>query len=328
MKKFVYFFAALFLIIFAISGISYYVLLSKINSYNQLSKPVFVKIHKGESIKDIAEKLEKSGVIKNKDLFILYARYKNKPLKYGFYMFKGKLNIPQVWEILYSGKEKLIKFTIIPGEDLIDIGQKLEKAGFVKKEDFYKYVFDAKNVRWYGLEGKSFEGYFPPDTYYFRKDFTLRNIVETFLRNFKKRYKPVLKPVEDLTPYQVMIVASMVEKETAIIEEKPIIAGIIINRLKKGMKLQIDPTIIYALKLKNQWYGDLTRKNMKTNSPYNTYLYKGLPPTPICSFSLESLKAVINYKKTDYLYFFSSDGKRHSFSKTYREHLRKVRAAY
>ena len=124
--------------------------------------------------------------------------------------------------------------------------------------------------------------------------------------------------------YDVMIIASMVEKETSIPEEKPIIAGVIIKRLQKNMLLQIDPTVIYGLKLKDLWDGKLKHEDLKIYDEYNTYMVKGLPPTPICSFSVESLKAVINYKDTPYLYYFSPDGKKHIFSTSYEEHKFKI----
>jgi len=286
-----------------------------------------IYIPKGSSLKEIGNILKENKVIQNRTVFELYSRIKNKPLKYGYYRFEGYLSIKDVWEKLHAGKERLFRFTIVPGEDLIDIGNKLEKKGFIKKESFYSFVFDKENLKKYGLTGSSFEGYFPPETYFFRKNPEVTEIVKTFLQVFKKKYTPLLenKNINGLSFYQIMIIASLVEKETSIPEEKPVIAGIIMNRLKKNMKLQIDPTVIYALKLSGQWEGKLKKEDMDVDSPYNTYLYRGLPPTPISSFSVESLKSVINYEQTDYLYFFSKDGKKHIFSKTYKEHIRKLR---
>lgn len=290
-------------------------------------KDIYLEVKKGSTIKKVAEDLEKNGVIRSKTLFIIYSYLKNSSVRSGYYRFNGYLSIKDVWNILSEGREVLFPFTIIPGDDLIQIGKRLEKKGFIKKEIFYSFVFSKENVKKYALEGDSFEGYFPPETYYFRKNPDLKNIIKAFLEIYKTRYLPVLKnrKKDQFTDYQIMIIASLVEKETSLPEEKPVIAGVIINRLNKGMKLQIDPTVIYALKLKGQWKGNLTKKNMKINSPFNTYLYKGLPPTPISSFSLQTLKSVINYAKTDYLYFFTKDGKKHIFSKTYSEHLKKQR---
>ncbi|MDQ7055012.1 MAG: endolytic transglycosylase MltG [Persephonella sp.] len=289
-------------------------------------RATYVEIKKGSSIKEISHILEKKGIIRNNAVFLLYSKIKGKSLKKGYYLFEGSLSIKDVWEVLYKGREKLFPFTIIPGDDLIDIGKKLERKGFLKKEVFYHYVFKKDNLKKFHLQGISFEGYFPPETYYLRKNPDVEYVVKTFLNEFNRRYLPLLqkKRLTELSLYKVMIIASLVEKETAMAEEKPVIAGVIINRLKKRMKLQIDPTVIYALKLSGLWKGKLTKKMLKFDSLYNTYIYPGLPPTPISSFSLETLKAVLNYKKTDYLYFFTKDGKKHIFSKTYREHLKKM----
>ncbi|WP_293443357.1 endolytic transglycosylase MltG [Persephonella sp.] len=310
--------------LFAIVAFGFIFLYTQINMKRKI-QPVEISIPSGTTISEIGKILEKNRVIKNKFIFILYSKVKGGFPKSGYYRFEGNLSIKDVWEKLYRGKERLFRFTIIPGEDLIDIGEKLENKGFIQKERFYRYVFNKENVRRFGLKGDSFEGYFPPETYHFRKNAEVEEIIKSFLSIFKKRYRPVLKNVNGLSDYEVMIIASLVEKETAVPEEKPIIAGIIIKRLKKGMKLQIDPTVIYALKLQGKWKGKLEKKDMEVDSPYNTYLNSGLPPTPISSFSLQTLKSVINYKETDFLYFFSKDGKRHIFSRSYKEHLKNIK---
>ncbi|WP_457642507.1 endolytic transglycosylase MltG [Persephonella sp.] len=292
-----------------------------------IQKEKIIKIERGKSIEEIANILKREGVIPDKNIFYIYARLKNKTLKAGYYRFKGKYSVKDVWEILYRGKEQIFPFTIIPGEDLIDVGEKLEKEGFIEREIFYRFVFNKTNVKKFGLEGLSFEGYFPPETYYLSKNSDIEYIVKAFLNVFKKRYFPLKEEFEKrgINFYKGMIIASMVEKESFLDREKPVIAGIILRRLERDMFLQIDPTVIYSLKLKKMWDGKLKKEDMKINSPYNTYLYKGLPPTPISSFSVNTLKSVLNYEKTDYLYYFTPDGKRHVFSKSYIEHLRKIR---
>ncbi len=320
MRKFLGFFIFL-------SAFSVVLFLTELHHKHSI-KATDIEIKKGYSIKQISRILEEKGIIRNRAVFLIYSKIKGKSLKEGYYQFEGDLSIKDVWEILYKGREKLFPFTITPGEDLIDIGKKLEKEGFLKKEIFYHYVFSRENLKKFSLEGDSFEGYFPPETYFLRKNPDIEYVVKTFLKEFKKSYEPLLrsKKLKSLSPYQIMIIASLVEKETAVAEEKPVIAGIIINRLKKGMKLQIDPTVIYALKLAGLWNGRLTKEMLKVESKYNTYVYIGLPPTPISSFSVNTLNSVLNYKKTDYLYFFTKDGKKHIFSKTYKEHLKKLKS--
>ncbi|NPA51957.1 MAG: endolytic transglycosylase MltG [Aquificae bacterium] len=290
-----------------------------------LSNPVVIEVEKGDSLKTISKKLQKTGIIKDWRIFYIYSLLKGETLRYGFYEFSGNPSIFKVWQTLYTGKEKLISVTITAGNDLIDIAQKLQNAGLIKKETFLKYVFNQKNVQKFGLKGESFEGYFPPETYFFRKGETVENIVKTFLQEFKRKYSSYISIAEKkgIDFYKLMKIASLVEKETFIDEEKPIIAGVINNRLKKRMHLQIDPTVIYALKLEKKWSGHLNRQDMKIKSPYNTYLNYGLPPTPIGNFSITSLEASIFFRKTAFLYYVF-DGKKHLFSKTYREHIKNI----
>ena len=292
-----------------------------------------IHIKEGTSNIEIAELLEKEKIIPNKDIFYLYSQIRGKTLKAGYYKIKTGYSLSDIWHILAEGKEIYFKFTIIPGENLLDIGEKLEKEGFIKdKNQFYKFVFDKKNVKKYGLVGSSFEGYFPPETYYLSKSRSknIDYLVNAFLKVFKEKYLVYKDEAEaklgklGLDFYDAMIIASMVEKETSIPKEKPVIAGVIIRRLQQNMLLQIDPTVIYGLKLENLWKGKLNRNHMKIFTEYNTYMIKGLPPTPICSFTVDSLKAVINYKDTSFLYYFSPDGERHVFSTTYEEHKFKI----
>ncbi len=314
----------LILLLFASFLIAIYSIRNLSSTY--LEKPVSIEIKKGETLKEISKKLQQKHIVKNWKVFYIYSLIKGSNLKYGFYEFKGNVSIKKVWETLYEGKEKLITITIIPGSDLLDIADILNKAGLVDKKEFLDFVFDKTNVEKFGLKGTSFEGYFPPETYYFRKNETLQNIIMVFLNQFKKKYKnyETLAKKKGLDFYKVMIIASLIEKETFIEEEKPIIAGVIYNRLKRRMHLQIDPTVIYALKLEGKWNGNLTRENMKINSKYNTYINYGLPPTPICNFSISSLKSAIDFKDTQYLYYVF-DGKRHIFSKTYTEHINNIK---
>lgn len=296
-----------------------------------------ITIPKGSSTFEIGEILEKEGVIINKYIFIIYTKiHKDETIKAGTYQFKGNYSLKDIYEKLAKGEVKLRLFTIVPGDNLLDIAEKLEKENILKKEDFIKFVFNKENVKKYGLVGESFEGYFPPESYALDEKETVETLIAKFLELFKKKYLPYKEKIESkdysqfykkrITFYEAMIIASLIEKETYIPEEKPIIASVIFNRLKSNMKLDIDPTVIYALRLKNLYFGNLTKENMRIDSPFNTYKYKGLPPTPICSFSLSSLEAVLNPAKTNYFYYvLSKDRKRHIFSDNYQDHLKNVK---
>ncbi|WP_456399616.1 endolytic transglycosylase MltG [Persephonella sp.] len=311
------------------SGLLLFILILSV--YINVPYPVkndkLITIKQGLSISEIGEVLYKNGIILDKNLFVTYSVLKGDPLKAGIYKFNGIYSLKEIHTILSEGKEQLFPFTIYPGDDIYDIADRLEKEGFLDREVFLSYVLDKENVNSYGLVGNSFEGYFPPETYYLSKNSDVDYIVGAFIRYFKDRYMPYKEKFQKkgMDFYEGMIIASMVEKESPLLEERPIIAGIIIKRLKKNMYLQIDPTVIYSLKIEGRWDGKLGGDVMKFKSPYNTYVNLGLPPTPISSFSIESLEAVLNYKETDYLYFFSPDGKKHIFSKNYSEHLKKLR---
>ncbi len=305
-------------LVFIILSVITYLLYSK-----HTVQTTIIEIKKGESVKEIAKQLKEKNIIDDWRVFYYYTRIKQKPLKAGVYEFSGELNTVDVWKILENGKEKLFKITIVPGDNLFDIAEKLDKNKIISKEKFLKFVFNPENVKAYKLKGLSFEGYFPPETYLLRRNSDINYIVKAFLFVFNKKYRLYEKDFKEISFYDAMKIASMVEKETKLPEEKPLIAGIIINRLKKRMYLQIDPTVIYGLELTKQWNGKLIKKDMKINTPFNTYLHYGLPPTPICSFGLDSLLAVKNHKNTDYLYYVAN-GESHIFSKSYKEHLRTI----
>jgi UPF0755 protein len=292
----------------------------------EIKEPVIFEVKNGESVKEISRNLERKGIINHWEIFYFLTRIRKETLKKGTYEFKDRLSAEDVWRILSKGKEKLFSITIVPGDNLFIIAEKLENKRITDKKKFLEFVFNPENVKKFNLKGSSFEGYFPPETYLFRRDEKIQVIVNRFLDIFKKRYLPHFQNLEKLKPYDVMKIASMVEKETSISEEKPIIAGIIINRLKKRMHLQVDATVIYAMYLQNRWNGNIKKSDLKSiKSPFNTYLHYGLPPTPICSFSVETVLSTLNYKETDYLYYLTVDNKKHIFSKSYEEHKKIIK---
>lgn len=308
-----------FIIVISISFVLIYFIYHKKN----IKQPVLFEINNGESIKEVSKKLENQGIVENWELMYLLIRMRNKTVKKGTYEFKDELSLDDIWKIITQGKEKLFPITIVPGDNLFIIAKKLDKNKIVPEKDFLNFTLNPENVKKYRLKGNSFEGYFPPETYLFRRNENIEKVVKQFLDVYNRRYLPILKNSKEIEPYNVMKIASMVEKETSILEEKPIIAGIIINRLKKRMPLQVDATVIYAMYLQNKWSGKLKKTHLKgVKSEFNTYLNYGLPPTPICSFSIETLKSVLNYKKTNYLYYLTIDNKKHIFSESYEKHRR------
>ena len=286
-----------------------------------------IEVPKRFSTKQICNLLEKKYVIKSAKLLELIIKIsgKEKLIKYGYYIFPANISYYKIYKILITGKQRLIKFTIPEGFNLYQIADLLEKKGFFKKQEFLNFCFNKKKISKFLNNGISMEGYLFPDTYIISKDTTIKNVIKVMNDNFKKRiidklYFDFIKSEFSLN--EVVILASIIQKETYYKKEMPIIASVFLNRLKKGMRLQSDPTVIYGI-WKN-FKGNLTKKDIETYTPYNTYRIKGLPPTPICNPGYYAIFSVLHPAKTDYLYFVSTNKGYHVFSKTYKEHLKKV----
>ena len=303
-----------------ISGILIFVWgIIKIITFPPLVSPAkLVEIPENSTAYQIAEILYKNRVIKKISWF-LYITNKMKvqdKLKSGIYEFSGRIPLKKVVEKLVKGEVKLVKVTIPEGTNIMEIGEILKKKGVIKSKD--EFISYAKE--------KKLEGFLFPDTYLF----PLNSSVESVARYMQKRFNEAWEELtgEKITEEnykevkKIVTVASIVEKEAIFSDEKRIIAGIIYKRLKKGLPIQSCATVEYAI---GNHKPRLTEKDLKIKSPYNTYLFRGLPPTPICNPGRTSLKASLNPRKTEYLYFLSMGNGRNHFSKTYKEHLRAKR---
>ena len=262
--------------------------------------------------------------------------------KAGFYTFNNRMSTWEILTTLVSGKEAYTVLTIKEGADIYDISILMETKKVVtsRKEavDFFKsfWVRHEINEKLRILVNNSCEGFLYPDTYYLRKTDTITNFFILALDNFSNQIIGFSKS-KNLSPlkiYQKIKIASLIEKETSLQREKPLVSSVLYNRLKRKEKLRYDPTIIYALKEKGLYELNLKkgainikRRHYYLNSRYNTYYYKGLPIGPICSPSLDSFKGAINPAKTEYLFFVAKgDGsKSHFFSKTYKEHQKNIK---
>ena len=323
MKKALGFLTVLIFLLGIIGGITYLIYLPKV-----VSPPKTVEIFYGTPVPKIAEILEKEGIIYSRYLFLIVHAIERKKLEAGEYEFRGKLSVIDVYNYLKEGRYKLYRITVKEGYDIYDIAKELEKKKICRAKDFLKYALSEEIVHHYGLSTPSVEGFLFPDTYFFSKGTHPLKVIDVMYKNFLKKTEKLRKELKrkklDLETW--VIVASMVEKETMIPKEKPIIAAIIYNRLNKGMKLQIDPTVIYAAKRRGIWKGKLLKKFYKLDDPYNTYFYYGLPPGPISNPGLSSLEAALRPAKVDYLYFVAKpDMSGHLFARTYLEHLMNLR---
>ena len=294
-------------------------------SQNKNLPPKIIEIQRGEGLIDIAQKLYQNGIIKNRVVFIIEALRsgKNKEFKAGEYAFYPYQTISEILDILSKGKVFQHKITVFEGATLWQIAEILEKEGVCSKKEFLKWAENKEFLRELGVPSDTAEGFLYPDTYFFAKNTPCPQFISTMVRNFWEKWKSIepLAQKSNLTLREIVILASIVEKEAFYDSEKPIIAAVYLNRLKKGMPLQADPTINYALKS----FRRLTYKDYRSvKSPYNTYLHNDLPPTPIGNPSLSSLKAVLTPAKVPYLYFVADGTGKHIFSKTYKEHLKAI----
>ncbi len=281
--------------------------------FNYENKSIVIK--RGENLYKTLDNLE----IKRSFFVKLYIRRNSEKLKKieeGNYIFQGKYSLKDIIEKLQNSKESFVSITIPEGFSTNQIKERLEKNGIISKEDFDKALSQIKDFSYYTPNG-NFDGYFFPDTYYFIKGEEGVSVINKFLRRFLQKFPP--EQYEDKKYfYERLKLASIIEKEAGNKSEMPIVASVFQNRLDKGMKLQSCATVAYLFNFEKDY---IYYKDLEIDSPYNTYKYKGLTPTPISNPGEASIKASINPEKTEYFYFvLGSDGK-HNFSKTYNEHI-------
>jgi UPF0755 protein len=285
---------------------------------------VLFVVKKGSSLRTIATQLEKQRLIKGKYLFMLWAYLSGgaRDIKAGEYRFNRSMAPVRIFSMLTLGTVKTYPFTIPEGLTAEEIADLLENRDLVNKRDFIRLVWDKHLVASHQLNGPSLEGYLYPDTYLITRDMQARNIIDLMVKRFwdvfnsLARGRNLAMPVKD-----IVTLASIVEKETGLAEERPVIASVFLNRLGKRMRLESDPTVIYGIE---DFDGNLTRKDLRGENPYNTYMHHGLPPGPIANPGRESLKAVMDPADTDYLYFVSKNDGSHHFSSTFAEHNKAV----
>ncbi len=277
-------------------------------SKNPQGQEEFFLIKKGESVFEIGANLEKQGLIQNRFFFNFYILISGsqKKLKAGDYILKSSMPISKIAQKIISGDIEKQEITIIEGWNLRDIGWYFENKGMFQAEELYEMT--------------ELEGYLFPDTYQINREANLEEIIKKMTDNFNKKLTPELR--EDIqkqgkTVSEIVIIASLLEKEVQTLEDKKIVAGILLNRLQIEMPLQIDATITYITKKQTI---NISKKDTQIDSPYNTYKYKGLPLGPICNPGIESIKAAIYPHLNSYWYYLSTPEGETIFSKTLEEH--------
>ena len=281
-------------------------------------------IKQGEGFAGINYRLAKRKLISHPGVFHHYCQYKNILTKFkaGRYKIENRSNMPDIVRTLVFGTPLGIELTIPEGKNIFEIGVMLEKKGIVSSKEFIKLAKASHQAKMYNIPGDRMEGYLYPDTYRFDKNTPPKRIIDAMIHVFNQKVKNIDFSVSNLSKNEVIILASIVEKETGASWERPIIAGVFHNRLKKGMLLQSDPTTIYGIF--ETFNGNLRKKHLLEKTPYNTYKIRGLPQGPISNPGLASIKAVLYPKTHNYLYFVSKNDGTHVFSTNYKDHLKAV----
>ncbi len=286
-----------------------------------------VEIKPGAGLSGIADKLAAKRVISSELLFTVAAaaRRSTRDLKAGEYRFETPMSLLEVLSRLEQGRVMLHEFTIPEGYTVKQIAGRLAELGLGDGEEFMRLSDDPEFCAKLGVEGTTLEGYLFPDTYKVAKGLSTKDLIRVLVDRFWAVWSREIgeRGAADAPSLrEAVTVASIIEKEALYDDEKPMVASVIYNRLERNIPLQCDVTIRYPL----DNYGiHLTYADLKMDSPYNSYLYPGIPPTPICSPGLASLKAALGPAETDYLYFVSMNNGRHKFSPTLGEHNRAVR---
>lgn len=293
--------------------------------YAGFQDQVFVDIPRGTGTMGVADRLFKAGVIQYRWQYLAVRALRPRArVQAGEYLFKHPSTPWEVFDRMVRGDIFSYEFRVIEGQNMYDIADSLEKLGVIGRDKFLAAARDPSLIRSLTSDAPTLEGYLFPDTYRLTRHTTAQDLCRMMTERFRDTWAGL---GTTLQPHGVVTLASLVEKETGIADERPMIASVYQNRLRIGMKLDCDPTAIYAALREDRYRGTLYHDDLTSGSPYNTYQHAGLPPGPIANPGRESLKAALNPAQSPYLYFVARpDGSgRHSFSQDFEAHQRAVR---
>ncbi|MCB2147952.1 MAG: endolytic transglycosylase MltG [Deltaproteobacteria bacterium] len=279
-------------------------------------------VYPGQGLKQTADALQQEGLVSDALRFTILARLdkKDKLLKAGEYFFSTTMTPKEILGQMVEGRVHLYRLTIPEGYNLVQIAAAVAAAGLESEKNFLDATRDPEIARNLGIDADTLEGYLFPDTYYFPRGLDSATIIATMVKQFRAAFKPAWDQqaeAQGMTVHEVVTLASIIEKETGAPEERPLISSVFHNRLKKGMRLETDPTVIYGIP---DFDGNIKRRHLETHTPYNTYKIKGLPPGPIASPGALAMEAALFPAQSDYLYFVSKKDGTHQFSTTIQEH--------
>ena len=315
------FFLTFILLLLCAGGAAAWLLFTPFGPQNE----TVVEIAPGSSSVRIGRELAQAGIIRSQLAFDLARLWKHGTLKAGTYRFDHPAPATEIYDRIRRGDVYTMVVTVPEGSTVFDIADRLQQAGFGERQSFVDVA--ARNVSLIAdLDpvAKSLEGYLFPDTYRFAPRTALPDIAAVMVKRFRTEAAALGL---SMNIHRTVTLASLVEKETAVDGERPIVASVFENRLNKNMPLMTDPSVIYGLELENQWRGTLYESDLKRNTPYNTYLHAGLPPGPVANPGVKALRAAIAPAQTDYLYFVAAgDNPRGKslFAATIEEHNRNV----
>jgi UPF0755 protein len=286
-----------------------------------------VRVDQGDTLSTVARNLREQRIIVNDRLFLLWARLTKaeKKIHWGLYRFDSSLPASEVLDRLVTGRGILLGVTIPEGLTVKQIAELLAQKQLVDKDKFLTETENPQLLAALDLQDKPLEGYLFPSTYYFAPGTPERSIVAMMTEQFRKVSRPLFEQVDDsinMTPHEILTLASIIERETGVEAERPLVSAVFHNRLRLGMPLQSDPTVIYGIP---DFNGNLTRKDLQESTPYNTYRIPALPPGPICNPGLASIKAALHPAHDASLYFVSKNDGTHQFSENLQTHEQAVK---
>jgi UPF0755 protein len=318
-----------FIILLVAGGLFFFLEISSFakKPFNSADHNRVFTIKSGQSLNFIAQNLEQQAIIANQTYFKLFTRFKKseKKLQAGEYLLSASKTPEQILETLIKGRVKLYKLTVPEGLNIKEVASLVEKSSSCNAVDFINLCYNTSFISSLGVKTNTLEGYLFPDTYFFPKNTSCKNVATTMVEHFKstitnqwqKRAKKL-----GLSIHEIVTLASIIEKETGDASERPLISSVFHNRLKKNMRLESDPTVIYGIK---NFDGNIKRKHLKMVTPYNTYQMRGLPVGPIANPGALSLKAALYPVQSKYIFFVSKKDTTHKFSRTLKEHNQAVR---
>lgn len=313
------FFTLVLLAILAVGGWLAWAIYAPVSPHPQ----TFVLLHPGYSTRRIASELKSSGVIHSVDAFLVWHYlHRGRSLKAGEYLFENPANVVNVHDRLARGDIYVHTVSIPEGYTMFEIAQAIQDAGLGPREAFLSVASsDTALIFDLAPEAHTLEGYLFPSTYYFTRTESMQDMAAAMVKQFRMVAHEVGLNAD---VQKTVTMASIVEKETAVPEERPVVASVYYNRLAKNMPLQADPSIIYGEMIDGTYGGALHHADMQVDSPYNTYRHAGLPPTPIGNPGKSSLEAAMHPAQTDYFYFVADGTGHHRFANSLEEHNHNV----